>query len=86
MKYDDVIKNKYVYDTLLASKEDANAKPRNHFPMIMPRRKNLDFTADIPNASEMNIQLDYKGDNGRAYHNTSVEPLYSMKTIGHDVY
>jgi hypothetical protein len=28
MKYDEIIKNKYVYDTLLANKKDANAIPK----------------------------------------------------------
>jgi hypothetical protein len=32
MKYDDVIKNKYVFDTLLANRKDADAKPVNYLP------------------------------------------------------
>ena len=58
MKYDDVIRHKYVYESLLSNYEDAKAKPKNNIPVLLPRRKNLDYIADIPNATEVNIPLD----------------------------
>ena len=50
MKYDDVIRHKYVYENLLSNYQDANSKPKNHIPILLPRRKNLNYVADIPNA------------------------------------
>jgi len=32
MKYDDVIRHKYVYQQLLSNKDDAEAKPPNYVP------------------------------------------------------
>lgn len=55
MKYDDVIRHKYVYQQLLSNQDDANAKPKNYVPQLLPRRKNLDYIADIPNALDVNI-------------------------------
>jgi hypothetical protein len=51
----------------------------------LPRRKNLDFIADIPNVESVNIPTTFKPD-AKAYYNTSVDPIYSVKPIGHDVY
>jgi hypothetical protein len=85
MKYDDIIKNKYVYDTLLTNKKDAEAKPINYMPELLPRRKTLNYIADIPDSDKNNINMkempSYKG-----YYDTKVDALYGMKPIGHDVY
>ena len=85
MKYDDVLRHRYVYDNLLANYEDANAKPKNNIPMLLPRRKDLNYVADIPGASDVNIKLDGLGGRDK-YYDTKVDPLYSLKPIGHDVF
>ena len=85
MKYDDVIRHKYVYETLLSNKEDAIAKPKNHIPILLPRRKNLDYISDIPNAEEVNIPMKYDVDIRKCY-DTKTDPLYNTKPLGHDVY
>ena len=51
MKYDEVLRHKFVYDNLLANYEDANTKPKNHIPVLLPRRKDLNYTADLVNAN-----------------------------------
>ena len=85
MKYDEVLRHRYVYDNLLADYEDATAKPKNNIPVLLPRRKDLNYTADIDKANEVNIKLDgMKLKDG--YYNTKVDPLYSLKPIGHDVF
>ncbi|CDW90576.1 UNKNOWN [Stylonychia lemnae] len=85
MKYDDVIRHKYVYQQLLTNKEDADAKPPNYVPQLLPRRKNLDYIADIPNAQEVNIPMKFY-DSDRKYYNTKTDPLYHTKPLGHDVF
>lgn len=85
MKYDDVISHKYVYQTLLANKEDAEAKPKVYVPQLLPRRKNLDYIADIPSAEDVNIPLKFDISD-KKYYNTKVDPLYSTKPLGHDVF
>jgi hypothetical protein len=85
MKYDDVIRHKYVYENLLSNYQDANAKPKNNIPILLPRRKNLNYIADITGSDQININLN-TGPEKLNYYNTSVDPLYSMKPIGHDVY
>ena len=86
MKYDEAIRHKYVYQQLINNKADADAKPRNHVPFLLPRRKNLDYIADIPNALDVNIPMKPNTTAIRPYYNTQVDPLYSTKPLGHDVF
>jgi len=69
MKYDDVIRHKYVQQSLLANTEDSKAKPKNYVPYLLPRRKNLDYIADIPHALDNNIPYNIIADK-RSYYNT----------------
>eukprot|EP00347_Sterkiella_histriomuscorum_P012028 403370167 len=86
MKYDEAIRHKYVYQQLLSNQEDAKAKPKNYVPQLLPRRKNLDFIADIPNATDVNIPVKIHSTEQKLYYNTKVDPLYSTKPLGHDIY
>ena len=83
-KYDDVIRNKFVYQTLLTNKRDAEAKPPTYVPMLLPRRKNLDFVADMPGSDQLNIQL--ATEHKKNYYDTKTDPVYSTKPLGHDVF
>ena len=84
-KYDEVIRHKFVYENLLSNYQNAQSKPKNNIPMLLPRRKNLDYIADLPNAMDVNIPTTYKEEK-HSYYNTAVDPLYSTKPLGHDVY
>lgn len=48
MKYDQLIKNKYVFDTLMQNKKDALSNPKNYFPELMPKRKTLNYLEHEP--------------------------------------
>ena len=52
----------------------------------MPRRKNLDFIDDLPFTDQNNIPSSTSNlENLKKYYDTSVDPLYHTKPIGHDV-
>jgi len=48
MKYDDNIRHKHVYQTLLHQKADSQ-QPQQQLKYMLPRRKNLDYCDDIGN-------------------------------------
>ena len=85
MKYDDNIRHRHIYQNLLHEKADALQEPRE-LPKLLPRRKRLD-DPDLPGDKALEFKLPgQKVDLKSGYYDTSVDPLYNIPALGHDVY